>query len=77
MQRQGQGQGQASPAQRSPSAPGLGASTAAGGSGPALHALPPESLDALARSLLEPLSRLLRSELRGDRERIGRLRDTP
>lgn len=74
---QRRGQGQASPAQRSPSAPGPGASTAAGGSGPALHALPPESLDALARSLLEPLSRLLRSELRGDRERIGRLRDTP
>ncbi|MFD5570040.1 hypothetical protein [Streptomyces cadmiisoli] len=40
-------------------------------------ALPPESLDALARSLLEPLSRLLRSELRGDRERLGRLRDAP
>ncbi|REE65892.1 hypothetical protein BX257_8655 [Streptomyces sp. 3212.3] len=77
---QRQGQGQASSAQRSLSAPGPGASTAAGapgGSGPVLHALPPESLDALARSLLEPLSRLLRSELRGDRERIGRLRDTP
>ncbi|MET8787360.1 hypothetical protein AB0D09_38785 [Streptomyces sp. NPDC049097] len=66
--------------QRGLPAPGPGTSTAAGtpgGPGPALHALPPESLDALARSLLEPLSRLLRSELRGDRERIGRLRDTP
>lgn len=75
-----QRQGQASPVQRGLPAPGPGTSTAAGtpgGPGPALHALPPESLDALARSLLEPLSRLLRSELRGDRERIGRLRDTP
>ncbi|MET7480852.1 hypothetical protein ABZT17_41895 [Streptomyces sp. NPDC005648] len=44
-------------------------------SGTTLDALPPEALDALARSLLEPLSRLLRSELRGDRERLGRLRD--
>ncbi|MEU6520227.1 hypothetical protein [Streptomyces sp. NPDC046978] len=63
--------------QRGRPAPGPGTSTTPGGPGPALHALPPESLDALARSLLEPLSRLLRSELRGDRERIGRLRDTP
>lgn len=41
-----------------------------------LYSLPPELLDALARSLLDPLSRLLRSELRGDRERIGHLRDS-
>lgn len=46
-----------------------------GPSGPVSPPLSPEYLDALARSLLEPLSRLLRSELRGDRERIGRLRD--
>ncbi|MFB7747105.1 hypothetical protein ACFW17_03820 [Streptomyces sp. NPDC058961] len=32
-------------------------------------------IDALARRLVAPLSRLLRAELRGDRERIGRLRD--
>ncbi|WP_223184221.1 hypothetical protein [Streptomyces sp. CBMA152] len=35
----------------------------------------PADLDALARRLVAPLSRLLRAELRGDRERIGRLRD--
>ncbi|MCX5449923.1 hypothetical protein [Streptomyces nigrescens] len=35
----------------------------------------PATLDALARRLVAPLSRLLRAELRGDRERIGRLRD--
>ncbi|WP_190142580.1 hypothetical protein [Streptomyces glebosus] len=35
----------------------------------------PAALDALARRLVAPLSRLLRAELRGDRERIGRLRD--
>ncbi|PGH49125.1 hypothetical protein, partial [Streptomyces sp. Ru87] len=32
-------------------------------------------LDELARMLLNPMSRLLRVELRQDRERIGRLRD--
>ncbi|MGW5939935.1 hypothetical protein ACWIG3_32820 [Streptomyces celluloflavus] len=32
-------------------------------------------LDDLARKLVAPLSRLLRAELRSDRERIGRLRD--
>ncbi|MBO0515750.1 hypothetical protein J0695_28770, partial [Streptomyces beijiangensis] len=36
---------------------------------------PAAELDALARRLIAPLSRLLRAELRGDRERIGRLRD--
>ncbi|MGW7437129.1 hypothetical protein [Streptomyces sp. NPDC054849] len=37
---------------------------------------PPQAeLDALARRLVAPLSRLLRAELRGDRERLGRLRD--
>jgi hypothetical protein len=35
----------------------------------------PTDLDALARRLVAPLSRLLRAELRGDRERVGRLRD--
>ncbi|MCF3125051.1 hypothetical protein IPZ68_35940, partial [Streptomyces arenae] len=35
----------------------------------------PSELDELARRLLAPLSRLLRAELRSDRERIGRLRD--
>ncbi|MEU5433690.1 hypothetical protein AB0G73_09975 [Streptomyces sp. NPDC020719] len=35
----------------------------------------PADLDALARRLVAPLSRLLRAELRGDRERVGRLRD--
>ncbi|MFC4909631.1 hypothetical protein [Actinomadura gamaensis] len=32
-------------------------------------------LDELARRLVGPLSRLLRTELRLDRERMGRLRD--
>ncbi|QXJ21403.1 hypothetical protein AGRA3207_002253 [Actinomadura graeca] len=32
-------------------------------------------LDELARRLVVPLSRLLRAELRMDRERVGRLRD--
>lgn len=32
-------------------------------------------LDELARRLVEPLARLLRAELRMDRERVGRLRD--
>ncbi|MBY6306872.1 hypothetical protein I3J09_28540 (plasmid) [Streptomyces clavuligerus] len=35
----------------------------------------PQDLDRLARRLVAPLSRLLRAELRGDRERVGRLRD--
>ncbi|MFG2290167.1 hypothetical protein ACGFOU_29335 [Streptomyces sp. NPDC048595] len=39
------------------------------------HPTDPAALDALARRLVAPLSRLLRAELRGDRERIGRLRD--
>ncbi|MEV7831596.1 hypothetical protein AB0P12_13350 [Streptomyces subrutilus] len=44
--------------------------------GPPEPAQPTQAdLDALARRLLAPLSRLLRAELRGDRERIGRLRD--
>ncbi|AZM56062.1 hypothetical protein DMA15_28580 [Streptomyces sp. WAC 01529] len=45
-----------------------------GPSSPAPEATPAD-LDDLARRLLAPLSRLLRAELRGDRERIGRLRD--
>ncbi|TDC12561.1 hypothetical protein E1284_23125 [Actinomadura bangladeshensis] len=32
-------------------------------------------LDELARRLVGPLARLLRAELRMDRERVGRLRD--
>ncbi|MFF5714255.1 hypothetical protein [Streptomyces sp. NPDC012756] len=35
----------------------------------------PTHLDELARRLVTPLSRLLRAELRADRERVGRLRD--
>ncbi|MFC7924296.1 hypothetical protein [Streptomyces cinereoruber] len=35
----------------------------------------PAQLDELARRLVTPLSRLLRAELRADRERVGRLRD--
>ncbi|MFE6461151.1 extensin [Streptomyces cinereoruber] len=35
----------------------------------------PVQLDELARRLVTPLSRLLRAELRADRERVGRLRD--
>ncbi|MFC5186955.1 hypothetical protein [Actinomadura harenae] len=36
---------------------------------------PEPDLDDLARRLVGPLSRLLRTELRLDRERVGRLRD--
>ncbi|WP_157767661.1 hypothetical protein [Actinosynnema pretiosum] len=32
-------------------------------------------LDALARKLVEPLSRLMRNELRRDRDRVGRPHD--
>ncbi|QES44366.1 hypothetical protein DEJ49_28200 [Streptomyces venezuelae] len=47
------------------------------GSEPGLapEAAAPADLDDLARRLLAPLSRLLRAELRSDRERVGRLRD--
>ncbi|NEB44034.1 hypothetical protein G3I45_06435, partial [Streptomyces sp. SID339] len=44
-------------------------------SGPAAESATPADLDDLARRLLAPLSRLLRAELRSDRERVGRLRD--
>jgi len=44
------------------------------GSAPSAPAAEPH-LDELARRLVAPLSRLLRAELRLDRERIGRLRD--
>ncbi|MFJ7260755.1 extensin [Streptomyces globosus] len=53
-----------------PPAPPAAAAPAAG---PA--AAPQAELDALARHLVAPISRLLRAELRGDRERLGRLRD--
>ncbi|WP_106978623.1 hypothetical protein [Streptomyces exfoliatus] len=44
--------------------------------GPAVgDAESPSHLDELARRLVTPLSRLLRAELRADRERVGRLRD--
>ncbi|TYB44067.1 hypothetical protein [Actinomadura chibensis] len=36
---------------------------------------PEIDLDELARRLIGPLTRLLRAELRLDRERVGRLRD--
>ncbi|MER7755095.1 hypothetical protein [Kitasatospora sp. NPDC097643] len=38
---------------------------------------PPESTDDLVRRLIDPLSRLLRAELRLDRERAGRRLDDP
>ncbi|MEU6979677.1 extensin [Streptomyces sp. NPDC046371] len=60
-------------------------STGAGSSTPAPAPAPeqaaasasasPAQLDELARRLVTPLSRLLRAELRADRERVGRLRD--
>ncbi|MBW4720269.1 hypothetical protein [Saccharothrix obliqua] len=37
--------------------------------------LRPAELDNLARRLFEPIARLLRAELRGGRERAGRLHD--
>ncbi|WP_188271157.1 hypothetical protein [Streptomyces sp. CBMA291] len=42
---------------------------------PSREAESPTQLDELARRLVTPLSRLLRAELRADRERVGRLRD--
>ncbi|MEU7074570.1 hypothetical protein AB0B30_13670 [Streptomyces narbonensis] len=42
---------------------------------PSADAESPTQLDELARRLVTPLSRLLRAELRADRERVGRLRD--
>ncbi|WP_024759517.1 hypothetical protein [Streptomyces exfoliatus] len=42
---------------------------------PPADAESPTQLDELARRLVTPLSRLLRAELRADRERVGRLRD--
>ncbi|WPO70764.1 hypothetical protein [Streptomyces sp. KN37] len=54
---------------------GGGASPGASASRPPASESSPAELDDLARRLLAPLSRLLRAELRGDRERIGRLRD--
>ncbi|GIE81770.1 hypothetical protein Aph02nite_77200 [Actinoplanes philippinensis] len=50
--------------------------SAPAGSPPSGRAAPPQAeLDVLAHRLLDPLSRLLRAELRADRERLGRLRD--
>ncbi|WP_284581389.1 hypothetical protein [Streptomyces sp. 2P-4] len=54
-------------------APPAPPAAAAPPAGPA--AAPQVELDALARHLVAPISRLLRAELRGDRERLGRLRD--
>ncbi|MCD5352031.1 hypothetical protein [Kineosporia mesophila] len=36
----------------------------------------PQELDELARALYDPIARLLRAELRADRERLGRVRDS-
>ncbi|WP_461031274.1 hypothetical protein [Streptomyces mayteni] len=41
------------------------------------RALTPRQLDELTHRLTGRITRLLRAELRQDRERIGRLRDTP
>ncbi|QES18020.1 hypothetical protein DEJ46_01985 [Streptomyces venezuelae] len=49
--------------------------TAPATASPPADAESPTQLDELARRLVTPLSRLLRAELRADRERVGRLRD--
>ncbi|MGW2230331.1 hypothetical protein [Streptomyces formicae] len=57
-------------------APKAAAPAAASEPGPSSPEPPaPAEIDELARRLVAPLSRLLRAELRGDRERLGRLRD--
>ncbi|MFE7887425.1 hypothetical protein ACFU3J_27440, partial [Streptomyces sp. NPDC057411] len=62
--------------QRTAAAPAVPAAPAAPRVGaPASGAESPAQLDELARRLVTPLSRLLRAELRADRERVGRLRD--
>lgn len=58
-----------------PAPPAPGETRDGGGTPSVTPASSPADLDDLARRLLAPLSRLLRAELRGDRERIGRLRD--
>ncbi|GEB55881.1 hypothetical protein SGA01_14860 [Streptomyces gardneri] len=60
-----------------PSVQRSGATPAAAPAGAPLpaDAESPTQLDELARRLVTPLSRLLRAELRADRERVGRLRD--
>ncbi|MFD3833586.1 hypothetical protein [Streptomyces sp. NPDC058621] len=66
------------PVQAAPAAPPPGAAhpVAPDAAPPPPSQPPPQAeLDALARRLVAPLSRLLRAELRGDRERLGRLRD--
>ncbi|MFI0717848.1 hypothetical protein [Streptomyces sp. NPDC021224] len=76
-QRQAQPQGPSQPVQRRTA--GL---TAANGqpqqqslAQPQAHGTDPAELDDLARRLLEPVSRLLRTELRRGRDRIGRPHD--
>ncbi|MBT3152618.1 extensin [Streptomyces sp. CHD11] len=54
--------------------PGAGGGSRAGGSFDP-RALSDGQIDELTHRLLGPLTRLLRTELRMDRERIGRLRD--
>lgn len=58
--------------------PGDGPSAAAppGSAGPAPDGAPPQVTDDLVRALFPRLSRLLKDELRRDRERAGRLIDT-
>ncbi|MGW0535177.1 hypothetical protein [Streptomyces sp. NPDC003032] len=68
----------ATPANNDGGSTRTGTSDGRTGPEPSAHPAPetgPADLDDLARRLLAPLSRLLRAELRGDRERIGRLRD--
>ncbi|MFI7319133.1 hypothetical protein [Streptomyces venezuelae] len=65
---------QPAPAETKPPAPAPAQSEHTD-SGPVAESATPADLDDLARRLLAPLSRLLRAELRSDRERVGRLRD--
>ncbi|WP_371626021.1 hypothetical protein OG245_27055 [Streptomyces sp. NBC_01116] len=68
------------PVQAAPAKPAAGATGAATGSDDASDAAPANRLsgteiEELARRLLDPVSRLLRADLRRGRERSGRLHD--
>ncbi|WIY78972.1 hypothetical protein [Streptomyces anulatus] len=68
------------PVQAAPPKPAAGASRAATGSDDASDAPPANRLsgteiEELARRLLDPVSRLIRADLRRGRERSGRLHD--
>ncbi|MEU6952722.1 hypothetical protein [Streptomyces sp. NPDC045714] len=68
------------PVQAAPPKPAAGATDAAAGSGdasdaPSANRMSGTEIEELARRLLDPVSRLIRADLRRGRERTGRLHD--